>query len=281
MKYFLNHKLSDPTLALASLRGGSAIVAMPFIDDELLWSPDNDGRMVDLQACLQTESNQTASQTAELANGGCDLNTLDDPLDNDSDELLRQLTENSFELEQFFQDFPATEIKVEENNNDLQLEDETNGQIFLQNCSQFLTSAAAAAQLSALSVSETNDLDGGGLPRLCSGGNDQLVGSSGLTTQQLQEQAVFFKPVGTFDLLVVDRTEPPPNVGSFVVCDIYGAASAVALSGYGFVTGDLTRLSNRTARKYHVRRWYAALECYGRLLVKSFEPDLMNTKNEI
>ncbi|EAL41814.3 AGAP007327-PA [Anopheles gambiae str. PEST] len=166
---------------------------MPFIDDELLWSPDNDGRMVDLQACLQTESNQaTASQTAELAS---ELNTLEEQLENDSDELLRQLTENTFELEQFFQDFPATEIKVEENNNDLQLDEETNGQIFLQNCSQFLTSAAAAAQLSALSVTEPNDLDGG-LQRLCSGGNDQLVGSGGLTTQQLQEQILLAQAQG-------------------------------------------------------------------------------------
>uniref|UniRef100_A0A182MSC0 Uncharacterized protein n=1 Tax=Anopheles culicifacies TaxID=139723 RepID=A0A182MSC0_9DIPT len=166
---------------------------MPFIDDELLWSPDNDGRMVDLQACLQTESNQaTASQTAELAS---ELNTLEDQLDNDSDELLRQLTENTFELEQFFQDFPATEIKVEENNNDLQLDEEANGQIFLQNCSQFLTSAAAAAQLSALSVSEPNELDNG-LQRLCSGGNDQLVGSGTLTTQQLQEQILIAQAQG-------------------------------------------------------------------------------------
>ncbi|XP_058066262.1 ecdysone-induced protein 74EF-like [Anopheles bellator] len=167
---------------------------MPFIDDELLWSPDNDGRMVDLQACLQAESNQTASQTAELANGGCDLNTLEEQLDNDSDELLRQLTENTFELEQFFQDFPATEIKVEENNNDLQLDEESSGQIFLQNCSQFLSSAAAAAQLSALSVNDSNELDGSGLGRLCS--NDQLVGSGGLTTHQLQEQLLLAQAQG-------------------------------------------------------------------------------------
>lgn len=26
---------------------------MPFIDDELLWCPDNDGKMVDLTECLQ------------------------------------------------------------------------------------------------------------------------------------------------------------------------------------------------------------------------------------
>lgn len=41
-------------LAAASHRGGTAIVAgMPFIDDALLWCPDNDGRLVDISACLQ------------------------------------------------------------------------------------------------------------------------------------------------------------------------------------------------------------------------------------
>lgn len=41
-------------LALRALRGGAAIGggAMPFIDDALLWCPDNDGRMVDISACL-------------------------------------------------------------------------------------------------------------------------------------------------------------------------------------------------------------------------------------
>lgn len=29
---------------------------MPFIDDELLWCPDNDGKMVDLTQCLQVGS---------------------------------------------------------------------------------------------------------------------------------------------------------------------------------------------------------------------------------
>lgn len=45
----------QPKLALAaSLRGGGASIgAMPFIDDALLWCPDNDGRMVDISACLQ------------------------------------------------------------------------------------------------------------------------------------------------------------------------------------------------------------------------------------
>lgn len=29
---------------------------MPFIDDELLWCPDNDGKMVDLTQCLQAST---------------------------------------------------------------------------------------------------------------------------------------------------------------------------------------------------------------------------------
>nr|XP_029733596.1 signal transducer and activator of transcription C isoform X2 [Aedes albopictus] len=121
---------------------------MPFIDEDLLWCPDNDARMADLQACLQEANgpNQPSSDGGSSASAnGCDLNNLEETLCNDSDDLLRQLTENTFELEQFFQDFPVTEIKVEENNNDLHLDEETSGQIFLQSCSQLLTSVAAAA----------------------------------------------------------------------------------------------------------------------------------------
>lgn len=29
---------------------------MPFIDDDLLWCPDNDGKMVDLNQCLQVSA---------------------------------------------------------------------------------------------------------------------------------------------------------------------------------------------------------------------------------
>lgn len=29
-----------------------AEASMPFIDDDLLWCPDNDGKMVDLSQCL-------------------------------------------------------------------------------------------------------------------------------------------------------------------------------------------------------------------------------------
>jgi hypothetical protein len=96
------------------MRGGSSaiVAAMPFIDDDLLWCPDNDGRMVDLSTCLENATNATNGQAGgEMASGSCDLSALD-PLCNDSDELLRQLTENTFELDNFFNEFSAAEIKV-------------------------------------------------------------------------------------------------------------------------------------------------------------------------
>lgn len=39
---------------------------MPFIDDELLWCPDNDGKMVDLTQCLQVSRHLKASASADL-----------------------------------------------------------------------------------------------------------------------------------------------------------------------------------------------------------------------
>lgn len=50
-------KFTINTLAASktSLRSGSATTGMPFIDDTLLWCPDNDGRMVDISACLQVK----------------------------------------------------------------------------------------------------------------------------------------------------------------------------------------------------------------------------------
>ncbi|XP_055631921.1 ecdysone-induced protein 74EF-like [Toxorhynchites rutilus septentrionalis] len=165
---------------------------MPFIDDELLWSPDNDGRMVDLQACLQ-DHNNGVNQQSDIGGNGCDLNNLEETLCNDSDELLRQLTENTFELEQFFQDFPATEIKVEENNNDLHLDEETSGQIFLQSCSQILSSAAAVAvansQLNALACDVGLGEGPSGALVLANGANMLAQnGGTGSAENQLQEQ---------------------------------------------------------------------------------------------
>ena len=41
------------TLTLTSTLVPKEESNMPFIDDELLWCPDNDGKMVDLTQCLQ------------------------------------------------------------------------------------------------------------------------------------------------------------------------------------------------------------------------------------
>lgn len=48
---------------------------------------------------------------AETAGGSCDLSTLD-PLCNDSEEFLRQLAENPFELDSFFTEYTAVDVKV-------------------------------------------------------------------------------------------------------------------------------------------------------------------------
>lgn len=47
------YKKNTLAASKTSLRSGSATTGMPFIDDTLLWCPDNDGRMVDISACLQ------------------------------------------------------------------------------------------------------------------------------------------------------------------------------------------------------------------------------------
>lgn len=78
---------------------------MPFIDDELLWCPDNDGRMVDISANAQGQ---------EITNNACDLSELD-PLCNDSEDILRQLAEHPFELDSFFQEFNGVDVKVNGN----------------------------------------------------------------------------------------------------------------------------------------------------------------------
>lgn len=50
------------------------------------------------------------NQNQDLVN--CDLSNLESLTCNDSDELLRQLTENTFELETFFSEFSTADIKV-------------------------------------------------------------------------------------------------------------------------------------------------------------------------
>lgn len=56
------------------------------------------------------QTQQNGNQNQDLEN--CDLANLESLNVNDSDELLRQLTENTFELETFFSEFSAADIKV-------------------------------------------------------------------------------------------------------------------------------------------------------------------------
>ncbi|XP_063242793.1 ecdysone-induced protein 74EF-like isoform X2 [Bacillus rossius redtenbacheri] len=96
---------------------------MPFIDDDLLWCPDNDGKMVDLSQCLQ----EGASGQQQDPGGGpqglgelsqSDLTGLVSSLDEEEDDLLfKQLDDSSFELDNFFTDL---EEKEENNNNVVQ-----------------------------------------------------------------------------------------------------------------------------------------------------------------
>jgi hypothetical protein len=62
------------------------------------------------QAQQPQPSQQQNNQSQDLVN--CDLANLESLNCNDSDELLRQLTENTFELETFFSEFSVAEIKV-------------------------------------------------------------------------------------------------------------------------------------------------------------------------
>lgn len=58
----------------------------------------------------QQSTQQQNNQNQDL--GNCDLANLESLNCNDSDELLRQLTENTFELETFFSEFSTADIKV-------------------------------------------------------------------------------------------------------------------------------------------------------------------------
>lgn len=58
----------------------------------------------------QQSTQHQNNQSQDLAN--CDLENLESLTCNDSDELLRQLTENTFELETFFSEFSTADIKV-------------------------------------------------------------------------------------------------------------------------------------------------------------------------
>lgn len=70
------------------------------------------------QSQMQQQAQQPQSSTHQQNNqnqqdlSNCDLTNLESLTCNDSDELLRQLTENTFELETFFSEFSTADIKV-------------------------------------------------------------------------------------------------------------------------------------------------------------------------
>lgn len=53
----------------------------------------------------------TNNQNQEIPGSSCDLSSLD-PLCNDSEEILRQLVENPFDVDSFFTEFNGADIKV-------------------------------------------------------------------------------------------------------------------------------------------------------------------------
>ncbi|CAH1134499.1 unnamed protein product [Ceutorhynchus assimilis] len=117
-------------------------LAMPFIDNDLLWSSDHDGKMVDLSSCLQdasvaigTQSPATSASTSSSAALGelsqSDLTNLVPAMaddnghedahmeDSETDDIFKHLSDTTaIEIENILSEFNNTPyIKQEENNN--------------------------------------------------------------------------------------------------------------------------------------------------------------------
>jgi E74-like factor 1/2/4 len=101
-------------------------LAMPFIDNDLLWSSDHDGKMVDISSCLQDASTPVAQPTAGMGLGELsqsDLSSLVPPLPEaniaDNEDIFKHLSDTtSIEIDTLLNEFNSTPyIKQEENNN--------------------------------------------------------------------------------------------------------------------------------------------------------------------
>jgi hypothetical protein len=101
-------------------------LAMPFIDNDLLWSSDHDGKMVDISSCLQDASAPVAQPTAGMGLGELsqsDLSSLVPPLPEaniaDNEDIFKHLSDTtSIEIDTLLNEFNSTPyIKKEENNN--------------------------------------------------------------------------------------------------------------------------------------------------------------------
>ncbi|XP_017768843.1 PREDICTED: ecdysone-induced protein 74EF-like [Nicrophorus vespilloides] len=116
-------------------------LAMPFIDNDLLWCPDNDGKMVDLSSCLQDAASVAIGQQTTATGGGggslgelsqSDLSSLVPAIQEeqgghmpDTEDIFKHLTDPSFELDNLLNEFNSHEIKQEENNNNIPNMDHT------------------------------------------------------------------------------------------------------------------------------------------------------------
>jgi E74-like factor 1/2/4 len=131
----------------------SMSLAMPFIDNDLLWCPDNDGKMVDLSACLQDAASVAVGQQ-NTATGGLgelsqsDLSSLVPPMPEeqthmgDNDDIFKHLTDPSFELDNLLNEFNTHDIKQEENNNSVNSVDHSVSSSSLRNNLKYTIAAA-------------------------------------------------------------------------------------------------------------------------------------------
>ncbi|XP_022244684.1 uncharacterized protein LOC111086377, partial [Limulus polyphemus] len=94
---------------------------MPFVDDELFWCADVDGKIVDL-SCLDSGPNVIVQQQPEdfqvLPN--TDHPAMVHGLEDEQEELLRQLSEPGLELDNLFTN---TDVKVDSARNPWMLSD--------------------------------------------------------------------------------------------------------------------------------------------------------------
>ncbi|KAL3278173.1 hypothetical protein HHI36_013514 [Cryptolaemus montrouzieri] len=165
---------------------------MPFIDNDLLWSSDHDGKMVDLSSCLQDGSVAIGQQNTAQGSGGSALGELSQsdlsslvPSANEGqmndDDIFKHLSDTAaIEIDSLLNEFSNTPyIKQEENNNipnscSDDMVSSSNGHhksaVTLEMRSLKFTIAAAnpilAEKLSTPSEQSMNLQDGGNRPQL-------------------------------------------------------------------------------------------------------------------
>lgn len=81
---------------------------MPFIEDDLLWCPDADGKMVDL-SCLDSGPNVIVEHQSDVLTelSHTDLRGLVPEMEEEEEEILKHLNDPGFELDSILADFEA------------------------------------------------------------------------------------------------------------------------------------------------------------------------------